>query len=111
MHDPESPLAIALNSLFDDDDIFDEPTDEELLEEETGLEEDLEPVDDEGFDISEFDEDDEGSLYGDDDELYIAGDEDLPDDPDDDDGNDDDDDEDPASDLGDEVGWFPLSLN
>ncbi len=112
MHEPEPLLALDPDPEFDDDEAFAEPSDEDLLEVETDLAEDLEPVEDEGFDISEFDEDDEGSLYADDDPLFIASDEDLPDDPDNDDDNDDDlDKDDLDSDLDDDKDWFPDSLN
>ena len=92
-----------LDAALHDENEMREPDDEELLAEEAALQEDHEAVEDEGFDISEFDEEDEGSLYGDDDELFIAGDEDLPDDPDDEDdaGDDDEDDDD----------WFDDELN
>lgn len=99
-----NPLLSAPDTADFDDNELREPTDEELLEEEAAQKDDLEPVEDEGFDISEFDEEDEGSLYGDDDELFIAGDEDLPDDPDDDD-------EDVDDDEGDDDVWFDDDLN
>ena len=89
MHSLEPPLFEADAPILEDDDAFPEPNDLDL-EADAG-EEESEPLDDEGFDISEFDEKEEDSLYDDDDELYIAGDEDLPDDPDEDDGDDDDD--------------------
>ena len=87
---PHFDLHVSATRIpdFADDDEFPEPDDDELLEEEAELAEELEPVEDEGFDISEFDEDDEAPLYDDDDELFIAGDEDLPDEPDDDDAED-----------------------
>ena len=68
---------------FADDEEFPGPDDEDLLEQGEETPDDAEPLEDEGFDISEFDEDDEAPLYEDDDELFIAGDEDLPDEPDD----------------------------
>jgi len=67
----------------------------DLLLEEVDAEEGAEALDDGGFDISEFDEEDEEALYDEDDELFIAGDEDLPDEPEDDE------DEDEASDWSD----------
>lgn len=96
-------LDAALSAQHDEDALR-EPSDEELLAEEAALEDELEAVEDEGFDISEFDEEDEGSLYGDDDELFIAGDEDLPDESDDDDGAGEDEEEDDDD-------WFDDDLN
>ena len=104
MHDLDPELSAPDPPRLDEDDELREPSDEELLAEEAALQDDLEAVEDEGFDISEFDEEDEGSLYGDDDELFIAGDEDLPDEPDDEDDAADDDEEDDDS-------WFDDDLN
>ena len=100
MHSLEPPLSEAGGPILEDDDAFPEPGDLDLPGDEAEAEEDPEPLDDEGFDISEFDDEDEDSLYDDDDELFIAGDEDLPDDPDEDDGDDDDDDGDDEDDTG-----------
>ena len=100
MHSLEPPLSAADAPILKDDEAFPEPGDLDLLAEEAEAGEEPEPLDDEGFDISEFDDEDEDSLYDDDDELFIAGDEDLPDDPDEDDGDDDDDDKDDEDDSG-----------
>ena len=105
MHSLEPSLSEADAPILEDDDAFPVPGDLDLLADEAEVEEESEPVDDEGFDISEFDDEDEDSLYDDDDELFIAGDEDLPDDPDEDDGDEDDDADDDADDE-DESGWL-----
>lgn len=101
--DPILKLPAASTPGVDEE--FPEPTDFDLLE--ADVEDEPERIEDEGFDISEFDEEDEGSLYDEDDALFIAGDEDQPDDPDEeDDGDGDGDDDDDDDDDDEEHDWF-----
>ena len=82
-----------------------EPDGQDLPPEDTDAGEELDSLEDEGFDISEFDEEDEGALYDEDDVLFIAGDEDLPDEPDD--GDEDDEDQDDGDEARD---WLRAEL-